>query len=77
MFLLFHSWASYQGLKSDTIKTPEPPCFIPILFTISNLWSQTWCPSTDKWIKNWNIIQSQIRMKLYHFQETGGHHEAG
>ena len=53
--------------------------FIAALFTITKIWKQPKCPSTDKWIKKmWikiyiydNIIQPQKRMKFCPLQQHG------
>jgi hypothetical protein len=51
--------------------------FITALFTIANLWKQSRCPTTDKWIKKeWylytmDFTQPQRRMKFCHLQVNG------
>ena len=54
--LPFHSWVC---IKKKNKKKPQPlikkdtctPKFIAALFTISMVWKQPKCPSTDEWIK--------------------------
>ena len=53
--LPFHSWVCIQKKKKKTQplikKDTCTPKFIAALFTISMVWKQPKCPSTDEWIK--------------------------
>ena len=41
--------------KTFIEKDTFTPMFTVALFTIANTWKQPKCPSTDEWIKMWNI----------------------
>jgi hypothetical protein len=51
--------------------------FIAALFKIAKLWEQPRCPTTEEWIKKmwylkqWNSIQPQRRMKFCLLQVNG------
>jgi hypothetical protein len=48
-----HSWG-YPQRNATYVITKTPTCtliFMAALFTISKLWKQPRCPTTDEWIK--------------------------
>ena len=51
------TWQSYSWIdiqkKAKTLMQEDicTPVFIATLFTITNVWKQPQCPSTDKWVK--------------------------
>jgi hypothetical protein len=53
------------------------PMFIAALFTITKVWKQPRCSTTDEWIKKvwhytpWNFIQPQRRKKFFYLQVNG------
>jgi hypothetical protein len=58
MTLLYHVGGIYiKECKSTHKRDDCIPMFITALFTISKLWNQPRCPSTDEWIKKmWCIF---------------------
>jgi hypothetical protein len=57
MILLYHSWIYIQRNQSQhTKETPATPTFTAALCTVTKLWNQSRCPSTDKCIKKmWHM----------------------
>ena len=70
----FHSWAIYPEkiIQKNTCTT----MFIDALFTIVKTLKQSKCPSadecpsTDEWIKMWNITQPPKMSKIMPFAAT-------
>jgi hypothetical protein len=63
-----------KEMKSPCQRDTCTPRFIATLFTLAKMWNQQNCPPTDGWIKKrcnryrqWNIFQSQKRMKVLLF----------
>jgi hypothetical protein len=62
---------------SSYYKSTCTPMLIAALFTITKLWKQPRCPTTDEWIKKmWYLYtmeftQSQRRMKFCYLQVNG------
>ena len=59
-----------RKIKSGSQRDICTPMFIVALFTVTKIWKQPKCPSTDEWIEKnicicikWNIIQPWERRK--------------
>ena len=65
-----------KKIKTLIRKDIWTPMFISVLSTITKVWKQPKCPSTDKWINKmwyictqWILLSHKKRMKFCHLQQ--------